>query len=501
MIAQIRKNIGLLVTIIIFSFFLFFLLSQKSSNPFILDRYSLSYFVLLVLVIIGIIYTIILKFVFGKKFKNILMFIGLLLFALVITLELFGQVYASFFPSYQSLSLQPDPILGWKFVPNMKFINTDHYWYAREFSAEVKINSQGFRDKERKHAKEKNIFRIAILGDSMVAARQVSFDKTAAQLLETKLNNELGEVTGKKFEVLNFGVGAYGLGQYYLTWKNYASQFKPDITFAYIFEYTYMRTINLTRCSNEFKLFGNTCFSIRPAFTTTTKFPHFVNPDISKKLDNLYLKKKFHDYFSRLSNEGLFHIQPKDYKNFVQAQEKLLKIKFEGKRVIQKKRKFFVASLLNEIQFKLNSIQRKFDSNWKLKLDKETKDKFSGKTKSFPAWLPINHVNLRLLGELSKIIKEKGSNLVVTDTFKYHSKSSSYIDNSSEFLYQSSKYYDFSYIPLHKDLNESAQRGISVSWKYDGHLNKIGNKIFADAMYHHIANNVFTNISTASKKN
>ena len=202
-----------------------------------------------------------------------------------------------------------------------------------------------------------------------------------------------------------------------------------------------------------------------------------------------------------LSNEGLFHIQPKDYKNFVQAQEKLLKIKFEGKRVIQKKRKFFVASLLNEIQFKLNSIQRKFDSNWKLKLDKETKDKFSGKTKSFPAWLPINHVNLRLLGELSKIIKEKGSNLVVTDTFKYHSKSSSYIDNSSEFLYQSSKYYDFSYIPLHKDLNESAQRGISVSWKYDGHLNKIGNKIFADAMYHHIANNVFTNISTASKKN
>jgi hypothetical protein len=476
-------------------------ISSKSSNSWIFDRYSLSDCLSFVLILGAIVYVLLLRLYFRNKFAHILSANILATAGFLILIELGGQIYVSFFPSYRVLATQPDSSLGWKFVPNMEFLNTDHYWYAREFSSKIKINSQGFRDKERKETKGKNIFRIAILGDSMVAARQVSFKKTASQLLEKKLNDELSESTGEKFEVLNFGVGAFGLSQYYLTWQNYASQFKPDIVFAYIFDFTYFRTTNLMKCSSQFKLINKDCLSIRPVFTMTTKFPYFVNPDISKQLDNLYLKRKYHNYFSRLSNEGLFLIQPKDYKKFVQAQEKLIKTKFDGKRVIQRKRKLFTLSLLNNIQSKLSVIQRKFDSKQALNLANETDEKFSGKSKSFPAWLAINHLNLRLIGELSKVITEKGIKFIVTDTFKYHSKSSSYIDNASEFLYQSSKYHGFSYIPLYKNLNDSAKKGISPKWKYDGHLNEIGNQIFADAMYRHIAKNVFAINSKTSKKN
>jgi hypothetical protein len=501
-----KKNIFTFCLVFIFLFLFYPFISSKSSNPWIFGRYSLSDFFSLVLILGTAIYILFLKFCFRNKFIHILAANILAIISFLILIELGGQIYVSFFPSYTALATQPDPVLGWKFVPNMKHRYTGKHWYAREYSAKVKFNTQGFRDKERAKTKDKNLFRVAILGDSIVAARQVGFEKTASQLLEKKLNHELGKATGKKFEVFNFGVANFGLSQYYLTWQNYASKFNPDIVLAYIFEFTFLRTINLTKCSSKFKLFKNKCLSIRPVFTTTTKFPHFVNPDIANELDDLYTKKKFHDYFSKLSNEGLFLVQPKDYKKYVQAQEELIKTKFGGKRVMQKKRKIFVPSLFKEFQSKLQAIQRQFDSKQALNLTIETRKKFSGESKSFPAWLSINHLNFRLLGELSKTIKKSGIKFIAIDTFKHHSKSSSYIDHTSDFLYQSSKYHDFSYIPLYKNLNDSIQRGISPQWKYqghlyEGHLNEIGNQIFADAMYSHIAKNIFPTISKTSKKN
>jgi hypothetical protein len=44
----------------------------------------------------------------------------------------------------------------------------------------------GFRDKERTFENRKNTLRIALLGNSMVAGRQLDFEKTAGQLLEKK---------------------------------------------------------------------------------------------------------------------------------------------------------------------------------------------------------------------------------------------------------------------------------------------------------------------------
>ena len=490
-----KKNKAFIGLAIGFLYLFIKLLLIESSNPWLFGRYSLVDFVSLILVLGVGVYVVVLRVYLGNKFLYVLFASFILAFGLALTVELGGQVYASFFPSYRTLAFIPDPVLGWKFVPNFEFIHTGSSWYAKEFSTKVKINSQGFRDLERKEKKEKDVFRIAVLGDSMVAARQVDFSKTATQLLEKKLNAELGEATGKKFEVLNFGVGAFGVSQYYLTWQNYASKFQPDIVFAYIFEYSFFRSINLTRCSEDFKTSGSSCLSIRPVFTTTIKFPHFVNPKKSKELDDLYLNKDFSKYFGRLPGEGLFFIYPKDYKKFVQAQDQLINSEFNGKRIILKQRNWFLQDLLTRLQLGLNKVQEKLDPIMIQKFYLKEEEKFSGKSESYPAWLPVNHVNFRLLGVLGQEVKAKGAQFVIVDSFKFHSPSSKDIDNSSEFLNQISEYYGFSHLPFYKKLNDSAKQGNPPRWKYDGHLNQKGNQIFADEMYDTIINNFFQAVS------
>jgi hypothetical protein len=75
-----------------------------------------------------------------KKFLK-LFFANLLVFsAISIVIEASGQIYAYFHPAYKVIPFEPHPILGWRFIPNSNHINTGLYWYAREFSAEVKIN-------------------------------------------------------------------------------------------------------------------------------------------------------------------------------------------------------------------------------------------------------------------------------------------------------------------------------------------------------------------------
>ena len=116
-----------------------------------------------------------------SKFKNFLkLFLAniLVFLAVAIVIEVGGQIYAYFHPAYKVIPFAPHPVMGWRFIPNSDHIVTGDYWYAREFSAEVKINSHGFRDLERSVEKDKNTVRIALLGDSMISARQVDFEKT-----------------------------------------------------------------------------------------------------------------------------------------------------------------------------------------------------------------------------------------------------------------------------------------------------------------------------------
>lgn len=113
-----------------------------------------------------------------------------------------------------------DRKVGWTPVPNRSAT------YRNEGYSRYTINSLGMRDVERSIAKPPNTYRIAVLGCSVTEGKQVSLDETYCRILEKQLNQAGGPI---KYEVLNFAVSAYTLGQEYLRLKHFAMQFKPDL--------------------------------------------------------------------------------------------------------------------------------------------------------------------------------------------------------------------------------------------------------------------------------
>jgi len=87
-----------------------------------------------------------------------------------------------------------------------------------------------------------DVLRIAIFGDSFAAGADVPFDKTWGHCLEKNLNK-----AGINSEVLNFGVGGYGMDQAFLRWKTLGRKFSPHIViFGFQPENT-KRNVNLIR--------------------------------------------------------------------------------------------------------------------------------------------------------------------------------------------------------------------------------------------------------------
>jgi len=98
---------------------------------------------------------------------------------------------------------RPSKTLGYEPIPN----------------SAPNINSLGMFDIERTIQKQKDIYRIIVLGDSITAHGSYT------HLLEKKLNNNFGY----KFEVWNCGVGGYGIEQYLNYLKYKAIKYNPDM--------------------------------------------------------------------------------------------------------------------------------------------------------------------------------------------------------------------------------------------------------------------------------
>lgn len=119
-------------------------------------------------------------------------------------------------------NLDVDKQVGWAPMPNRA------YTYRKEGFSNTRINSFGMVDFERNLQKPAGTFRIAVMGDSLTEGQQVAQDKTYCAVLEKLLNGDKGGKF-KKYEVLNFGVSGYNLGQEYLRMKTLALRFHPDL--------------------------------------------------------------------------------------------------------------------------------------------------------------------------------------------------------------------------------------------------------------------------------
>jgi hypothetical protein len=117
---------------------------------------------------------------------------------------------------------QPDPLTGSRLVPGATG------WQKDEGRAYVRINSQGWRDREHPLAKPAGTYRIAVLGDSYAEAMQVDMDRAFWALLPKQLE-ACGFAGGKRIETLNFGVSGYGTGHELLTLRERVWQYAPDM--------------------------------------------------------------------------------------------------------------------------------------------------------------------------------------------------------------------------------------------------------------------------------
>lgn len=104
--------------------------------------------------------------------------------------------------------------------------NTETVW-NKEGRAAVRINQLGLRDREILPVKTPGIYRILILGDSMVEALQVALEQTFVKVTEALLNRWANGKT--QFEVINAGVSGYGTAQEYLWLKHDGIWLHPDL--------------------------------------------------------------------------------------------------------------------------------------------------------------------------------------------------------------------------------------------------------------------------------
>lgn len=353
--------------------------------------------------------------------RGVLILLALTLgfFGSAVVIEIGGHIYAYLNPSYWGFFFKPDPVLGWTLVPNLRWTSTGTYWYAREFSVPIQVNSKGFRDLEREREKPEGVVRLALLGDSLVEAIQVPFHQTGGQVLETKLN---AWAEGReRYEVLNFGISNHGIGQYLLMWEERASKYQPDYVFILV------AALHMNRAISQ----QHKRLRVRPTF--------------------------------RLKNGNLVRVPPKDFDAFGERQERSIRTSLEGKRIGRSPHHFFIGSLITTRSGGYGSAMGQAKNPTAFKV----------KRKAFA-------FNLRIIEELGKEVRSRGGVLGVVDTFTYFNAA---FDEESAKLRKFCIDKGLGYIPLSEYLSRATDQGINPRWKYDAHFNKAGNELFAESLY------------------
>lgn len=105
---------------------------------------------------------------------------------------------------------RPSRVLGYEFTPNL-------------WAGEAVVNSYGLIGKEYKLQKDKGIYRILLLGDSIAA------QDWSRKYLEEKLNNRALLSSKYQFEIWNAGVPGYDVRRYALYLKYKGMNYNPDM--------------------------------------------------------------------------------------------------------------------------------------------------------------------------------------------------------------------------------------------------------------------------------
>jgi hypothetical protein len=91
------------------------------------------------------------------------------------------------------------------------------------------INSFGLRDREYPRDHDSGTFRIGLVGSSHDMGWGVEDDETYENVVEDRLNRELGPLTGKKFEIMNFSFRGYSPTQKLAVIEQRMFSYRPNV--------------------------------------------------------------------------------------------------------------------------------------------------------------------------------------------------------------------------------------------------------------------------------
>lgn len=141
--------------------------------------------------------------------------------SIVVTL-CFLEVAVRLFSSQGYSLLVKDSIVGQRYRAGYQ---GKQFIPESEQQVDLRFNRLGYRGPEVPEDKPAGVRRVAVLGDSFVAAVAVDEANTMCAQLQRLLQKQ----TDQPWQVLNFGVSGNSTGQSLLTWRHFARNFAPDL--------------------------------------------------------------------------------------------------------------------------------------------------------------------------------------------------------------------------------------------------------------------------------
>ena len=148
---------------------------------------------------------------------------SLLLIVTLVILLLILEVGIRYLTQQPPRLIERDAAIGTRYQPNL-----DVSLIGPESGRKVHIrtNSIGFRGAESNLKKAANTIRVAVLGDSQIAAINTPESESFTGKLESKLRQHL---PGMNWEVLNFGVSGASTAQELNLYRKLVSDYAPDL--------------------------------------------------------------------------------------------------------------------------------------------------------------------------------------------------------------------------------------------------------------------------------
>jgi lysophospholipase L1-like esterase len=139
-----------------------------------------------------------------------------------------GFVVATLLAETAVRLIAPQPLQHIQLDDQLYFVNRPgaRFRYAKEgeYAVDIVYNAWGYRGPIPGPSPAPDTTRILLIGDSQTEGLQVRYEETYGAVLGRALE---GALPGRRFEVVNLGVSAYGTHQEVLTLRRYGARVRP----------------------------------------------------------------------------------------------------------------------------------------------------------------------------------------------------------------------------------------------------------------------------------